>query len=353
MRLLKVFETRVKEIFGSSAAAAAPFSFKRLAKEALKEFNKETYTISGRLTAPALISILISPSSEGTIIPVYKSLTNEISMLLQAEAERKGAELPGKPLVRFMPDNTIKNRKFMVFAENIDQETLKRLTDEEQRFLVAHRIPGVELPRKRKADQADSSQADSIAARLPKDPFEFDESQYEASAQSENLQSQRIARPAASESTPLVQANRVARRNATKDNHGPVAHQNEAPMSSGPSSEPHTSRRMSAAAGQEDRTPERTRNALLIDRESGATYPVTAPATILGRERASGVISINDPNISRKHAEIALRGNGWIITDLHSTNGTLVNNTEIIEQPLRDGDLITLGLTNLEFRETT
>ena len=150
MRLLKVFETRVKEIFGSSAAAAAPFSFKRLAKEALKEFNKETYTISGRLTAPALISILISPSSEGTIIPVYKSLTNEISMLLQAEAERKGAELPGKPLVRFMPDNTIKNRKFMVFAENIDQETLKRLTDEEQRFLVAHRIPGVELPRKRK-----------------------------------------------------------------------------------------------------------------------------------------------------------------------------------------------------------
>ena len=41
----------------------------------------------------------------------------------------------------------------------------------------------------------------------------------------------------------------------------------------------------------------------------------------------------------------------WRIRDLNSTNGTLVNDVDVDECPLRDGDLITLGLTNLEFRE--
>jgi len=39
------------------------------------------------------------------------------------------------------------------------------------------------------------------------------------------------------------------------------------------------------------------------------------------------------------------------IIDLHSTNGTLVNDIDIDECILRDGDLVTVGLVNLEFRE--
>lgn len=61
---------------------------------------------------------------------------------------------------------------------------------------------------------------------------------------------------------------------------------------------------------------------------------------------------IHDPNVSRRHAEITYDGRDWRITDLNSTNGTLVNDVDVDSCILRDGDLITVGLTNLEFRES-
>jgi pSer/pThr/pTyr-binding forkhead associated (FHA) protein len=39
-----------------------------------------------------------------------------------------------------------------------------------------------------------------------------------------------------------------------------------------------------------------------------------------------------------------------VIADLGSTNGTLVNGRPIQEQVLEDGDTITIGETDLEFR---
>ena len=65
----------------------------------------------------------------------------------------------------------------------------------------------------------------------------------------------------------------------------------------------------------------------------------------------TGGIVLRDPNVSRRHAELSHHGSGWTITDLNSTNGTLVNDVDVDQCALRDGDLITLGLTNLEFRE--
>ena len=40
----------------------------------------------------------------------------------------------------------------------------------------------------------------------------------------------------------------------------------------------------------------------------------------------------------------------WSIEDLNSTNGTLVNNRRITRCPLRNGDLLTFGLSTFEFR---
>ena len=91
---------------------------------------------------------------------------------------------------------------------------------------------------------------------------------------------------------------------------------------------------------------------LLIDRQSGRTYMGTEPETIIGRERTPGGIVLHDPNVSRRHAELTYDGRVWRIHDLGSTNGTLVNDVDIDSCVLRDGDLITLGLLNLEFRES-
>jgi pSer/pThr/pTyr-binding forkhead associated (FHA) protein len=60
---------------------------------------------------------------------------------------------------------------------------------------------------------------------------------------------------------------------------------------------------------------------------------------------------VDDPNASRVHAQLAKRGEDWWITDLDSTNGTLVNNSAIKERRLSPGDRITIGGSEFEFRE--
>lgn len=78
-------------------------------------------------------------------------------------------------------------------------------------------------------------------------------------------------------------------------------------------------------------------------------------ALVLGRDRA-GDIPIDDVNISRRHAEIALRVVGGetrtVLRDLKSTNGTFVNGELVTEKVLSHGDRIRIGDTTIIFEET-
>jgi HD-GYP domain-containing protein (c-di-GMP phosphodiesterase class II) len=56
-------------------------------------------------------------------------------------------------------------------------------------------------------------------------------------------------------------------------------------------------------------------------------------------------VVLNDASISRRHAEIALTDQGWIIRDLGSTNGTFLNSVRVgrADQPLRQHDRVECG----------
>jgi hypothetical protein len=69
---------------------------------------------------------------------------------------------------------------------------------------------------------------------------------------------------------------------------------------------------------------------------------------ILGRAEEA-FIQIDDPEASRNHAKIRLMGPNFVISDLSSTNGTIVNGNRISEHVLRDYDTITIGNTSLRF----
>ena len=60
-------------------------------------------------------------------------------------------------------------------------------------------------------------------------------------------------------------------------------------------------------------------------------------------------IVLADPNVSRNHAEIRPAGNGYVVVDLGSTNGTRVNGARIQQQQLADGDELTFGNTHMRF----
>lgn len=55
-------------------------------------------------------------------------------------------------------------------------------------------------------------------------------------------------------------------------------------------------------------------------------------------------IALNDPKVSRTHAEFRVRGDTIMIQDLNSTNGTYVNRARVISPcSLNSGDRITFG----------
>ena len=60
-------------------------------------------------------------------------------------------------------------------------------------------------------------------------------------------------------------------------------------------------------------------------------------------------VTLPDPNVSRHHAEIHPRGEGFVLVDLGSTNGSKVNGVRVSERELRDGDELAFGNNHLVF----
>lgn len=62
------------------------------------------------------------------------------------------------------------------------------------------------------------------------------------------------------------------------------------------------------------------------------------------------VIPVHDANVSRRHCEVRPAGQGYLVADLGSTNGTKVNGLRIEgEQLLNDADIVSVGSTHLRF----
>lgn len=68
----------------------------------------------------------------------------------------------------------------------------------------------------------------------------------------------------------------------------------------------------------------------------------------IGREK-DNTVSINHLAVSRHHARIDRRGADFVITDLQSTNGTLVNEEPVVVRKLTDGDRIDVGKHQILF----
>ena len=70
--------------------------------------------------------------------------------------------------------------------------------------------------------------------------------------------------------------------------------------------------------------------------------------SVLGRSRDVDV-QLDDPNVSRRHAEIVQEGSTWWLVDLGSTNGTEVDGQRVRRVRLADGSRFTLGETTVTF----
>lgn len=414
MNVLNTFEARVAGIFGATQQGQVPpFSFKKLAKKALRELKNETLVIDGIDTAPALFTILIASDDDQQMRMLYEEISFELSQLIEAHCIQKNVALVGKPLIRFMVDPSLRRGKFAVFTENIDATALERLRTEEQVFLQGG-SSAMRHGREARDGRANRTSRGSLGGRevhgvgsagapmpvaapspagapmpvnagvpapLPGDSaigldvLPASETNNPvvlgapgvgapgvamgATAVAHNAANVLSDANAALNNAPLndagvgVAAAGVAAGVAANMSVSPAFPEVPQPQQAQQLPQNHTVRRDTPAAHRPHRgpAPAAVPQALLINRLSGKTYVIQSPGATIGRESASAMIVLPDPNVSRSHAQIRYEAGAWHMRDLNSTNGTQVNDVDINECILRSGDFITFGVTTLEFRE--
>jgi predicted component of type VI protein secretion system len=75
---------------------------------------------------------------------------------------------------------------------------------------------------------------------------------------------------------------------------------------------------------------------------AGTEIRITSNTLVLGRDESSDY-AIPHERISRRHAQISLQDGRWLLTDLKSKNGTLINNQKVTSGILNNGDRIQLA----------
>lgn len=83
--------------------------------------------------------------------------------------------------------------------------------------------------------------------------------------------------------------------------------------------------------------------------KAGEEFLLNDEEYVIGRA-TDNAISIPDSSVSRRHVQVRKLGAGWVVSDLGSGNGTLLNGEPLTDEAvLKDGDVIGMGDSELRF----
>ena len=413
MGFLSRFEGRMEDTFEGAADKMfdAPISPVQIAKKAEKQMRREKMVGAGKQYAPTLYTVLVNPDDDRRLMGYYPTLAGETETYLTAKASEQGLVMDGQPLVRFIVDEDLKHGKFDIIAEAVAAPIIAQLRAEEMhRYgLAAAPAPGgygapaqpYPAPRPQApAPQQYGGYNQGYAAPAPApapyggydqhdpqgqyDPAPMNVDAYgqpqqlpyvpedeidrsidygEYTFDSRDFDEQRdsiqpLDRPEAVDPFAIGAAAAGAGVAAGAVAGAGMGAATPQPYPA-PQPQPQAQPRMAAetvvfAGGQQAATPMPAQAAVrarLIDTTNNRAYDLASARLLIGRESKND-IAMHDVNASRTHAELRFEPQGvWTITDLGSTNGTLVNGREVATQPLSEGDRITIGMTNFMFTQ--
>ena len=79
-------------------------------------------------------------------------------------------------------------------------------------------------------------------------------------------------------------------------------------------------------------------------------YPLVKTVINIGRRLENDLV-IDDPRVSRNHAQLRASHGHYVLQDLSSTGGTFVNGSRVSETILYPNDTISLGGMTLTFQQ--
>ena len=402
MGFLSKFEGKMEDTFEGAAdrMANAPISPVQIAKKAEKQMRREKMVGAGKQYAPTLYTVLVNPDDDQRLFGYYPTLAGETETYLAAKAADEGLVMDGQPLVRFIVDDGLKHGKFDVIAEPVAAPIIAQLRAEEmQRYGIGggqapagygapapapgygaapaqpygYGQPAPAAPAGGYSAPAPAYQQpqpyqdidagfDEFGAQnaygdfdpngkpplpyVPEDEIDysidygeytFDSQDFDDYRQNGRSQGAPVSGAAAAAAPVAMGAAAAGMAGAAAAAGAPVAADTVV---------------FAGGAAQANPVPNQAAvRASLIDTTNNRTYSLASARLLMGRESKNDIV-VHDINASRTHAELRFEPQGvWTITDLGSTNGTLVNGSEIATYPLREGDRITIGMTNFVFTQ--
>ena len=86
--------------------------------------------------------------------------------------------------------------------------------------------------------------------------------------------------------------------------------------------------------------------------DKGLAIPLNEEGTVRVGRSQSILTRLTDPHVSRVHCELQVAEGKVVLMDSNSAHGTFVNGKKIARQPLRAGDIIQVGATQLRYDNT-
>ena len=410
MGFLSRFEGKMEDTFEGAAdrMANAPISPVQIAKKAEKQMRREKMVGAGKQYAPTLYTVLVNPDDDQRLFGYYPTLAGETETYLAAKAADEGLVMDGQPLVRFIVDDGLKHGKFDVIAEPVAAPIIAQLRAEEmQRYGIGggqapagygapapapapgygaapaqpygYGQPAPAAPAGGYSAPAPAYQQpqpyqdidagfDEFGAQnaygdfdpngkpplpyVPEDEIDYSIDYGEYTFDSQDFDDYR--QNGRSQGAPVSGAAGAAMGAAAAGMAGAAASDAAQPGAAVPAGAPVAADTVVFAGGAAQASPVPNQAAVrasLIDTTNNRTYSLASARLLMGRESKNDIV-VHDINASRTHAELRFEPQGvWTITDLGSTNGTLVNGAEIATHPLREGDRITIGMTNYVFTQ--
>lgn len=288
---------------------------------------------SGTIYAPSVYNVYVSERDHSTLLEKRPDLAEELRGRLQRFIRNEGWESHHPVAVDLVKDDNLHTGQ-LKSRSSFDKPKEKkhhwpRSEPDSGRNAVAHSYDADEQP-------AEPNPLVGLA-RPSQSPQAAEASQAAHAAQSAPADKDSPATP----HTPSDENGSDAEAPHSYPGTEVISHNAQAPA--------RTAEEATGAANAAGEEPPQTTVTLYLQDGSARSFLLQSGTNVIGRGNAVD-FRLPDTGVSRKHAEITWDGYDAVLTDLKSTNGTTVNEIPVDSWLLADGDVITIGHSEIDVR---